>query len=107
VGAEHGVAFDFPDTGGFFRLVILDPANARWERAVSEMVPAYPHDGTRTMHLRLSFEKAQGRFIWCILLDPAPGTARWEEDGDQLSIRFEGGLTLFQRDGFLKRAKLT
>ncbi|MBI5647799.1 MAG: hypothetical protein HY962_12790 [Ignavibacteriae bacterium] len=48
------------------RLQILPGAPFSWTQSDCEFVPAYPHDGTRDTHLRLSFDGAKGTVVWTL-----------------------------------------
>jgi len=99
--SEGSVTADLAGPGNFCRLILLDPTDAAMETGLTEMVPAYPHDGTRIAHIRFSVKRRETGFLWCILFDPSmegPSVAR--ETG-RISLKFAGGLTLFYVDGFL------
>jgi hypothetical protein len=83
------------------RLILFDPADAEMETGLTEMVPAYPNDGTRIARLRVSVRGREASFLWCMLFDPSLDSPSVTAESERLSLRFTGGPTLFYRDGFL------
>ncbi len=90
-------------------LIFLEPGDAVAETGLSEMVPAYPHDGTQIGFLRLSVKGAHARFIWSIVSDPSLGSIQISEGGEHgrrgadepLAIACEGGPNLRLVQGML------
>jgi hypothetical protein len=81
------------------RIVLLHPrANVTWETGLTEMIPAYPHDGRRDYYLRASTTGQRTRFVWwigparCGFPRPAaPGSADFEWIVDpEVKIRLDG-----------------
>jgi hypothetical protein len=95
------MAADLAGPGNFCRLILLDPPEAEMETGRTEMVPAYPHDGTRIARIRFSVKRRETGFLWCLLFDPSLEEPLIRRDTEGLTIRFTGGPTLFFRDGFL------
>jgi hypothetical protein len=95
------IAADLACPGDFCRLILLDPPDAEIETGLTEMVPAYPHDGTRIAHLRLSVKRREAGFVWCLIFDRSLEGPHVSRETERLSLRFGGGPTLFYRDGFL------
>jgi hypothetical protein len=89
LGSEHD----------FCRLVILDPPHAAVETGVTDMVPAYPHDGARTSYLKLSVKGKKARFVWCIMFDRSIGAPGLTGKGDRIGLRFTGGPAITCRNG--------
>lgn len=53
------------------RLHILNPKLCRIQTGVTEMAPAYPHDGRRDYYLRVSKGGTEVTFVWCLALNQA------------------------------------
>ncbi len=59
--ADHRSKFDY-------RLFMLSPKNIEWQTGITEMIPAYPHDGKRDYYLRVSKNANEVMFVWCLVL---------------------------------------
>lgn len=92
---------DLGSPGNLCRLSLIEPRDAVVETGLTEMVPAYPNDGTRVRFLRASVRTRETRFVWCILIDRSLGPPDVTGDADRISIRFAGGETIRFSDGFL------
>jgi Heparinase II/III-like protein len=68
--------------GGKIATLYLPDAHQVVQRTgLTEMVPAYPHDGRRDSYLRLTRNATRAEFIWCLMLrkDTQPGFSRLGE----------------------------
>jgi hypothetical protein len=94
-------AIDLAGPGDFCRLFLLEPPDAEMETGLTEMVPAYPHDGTRMAHVRFSVKSRETGFLWCLIFDRSLEVPLLTRETGRLSLRFTGEPTIFYRDGFL------
>jgi hypothetical protein len=98
-GDSESGTFLFGERPNRKRFFLLHPrANVSWETGLTEMVPAYPHDGRRDYYLRASTTRQRTLFVWwigsarCGVPRPAaPGSAafEWTLDPD-VKISFDG-----------------
>lgn len=51
------------------RLFVFEPDDFSFTTGLTEMVPAYPHDGRRDCFVRISTHAVNARFVWCIVFD--------------------------------------
>jgi hypothetical protein len=100
-GTGGMITADLSTPGEFCRLILLDPPDAEVATGLTEMVPAYPHDGTRNTYMRLSVKRRETGFIWCLLFDSSMDRPLVTGEADRLLLKFSGGPTLYYRDGFL------
>ena len=94
------IAVDLAGAGDFCRLILLDPTDAEMVTGLTEMVPAYPHDGTRIAHVRVSVKKRETSFLWCLLFDRSLEAPLLTRETGRFSLRFSGEPALLFRDGF-------
>ena len=95
------IAADLAGPGDFCRLILIEPADAEMETGLTEMVPAYPNDGTRMSHVKFSVRRRETGFLWCLLFGRSLEAPIITRETGRLSLRFTGGPMLFYRDGYL------
>jgi hypothetical protein len=82
-------------------LYLLHPAMGATATGRTEMVPAYPHDGTRDHFLRWQMHGTRVRFVWCITSHEITVEPEAVDDASTLIIRIPEVITLRYTDGQL------
>lgn len=71
IAGARELSFAFGQREAKHILVMFLPQHCQWNTGLTEMVPAYPHDGRRDNYLQISRRGKRVQFVWCILLNDA------------------------------------